>query len=158
MAAAGVKPPEIDRQLAGNCHDGLLACGASGPRPLGEDGQSLTHGRVIGLESDQSPGEFDEARADSGIAMLGYAPLDPLASGTVLSGAEAGVTGDLPAVLEAGPVADFPTEGDSGEFAKATRDPGWRCLLELLSQEGNLAIEFEEDGAIDFQEGNNPGR
>lgn len=158
MAAASVEAPEINRQLAGNCHDGLLACGASSLSPLGEDGQSFAHGRVSGLEADQSPGEFDQAGADPGIAVLGDAALDPLASGAVLSRAEAGVTGNLPTVLEAGPVADFPAESDGGEFAEATRDSGWRCLLELLGQDGDLAVEFEENGAVDFQEGNNPGR
>ena len=119
---AGAQAPEVDRELAGDGDDRFLARGAGGEGAFAQDETPAGEGVVGGLEADQAPGGFDEGGADSGVTVLGDAPLEASLAGGVFARTESGVAADLAAVLESLPVTDLAVEQDAGE---APRPRGW---------------------------------
>ena len=59
-AAAGVQAPEIHGQLSGDRDDRFLASRPSGFGSFGEEREPLTDRRILRLETDEPPGEFDQ--------------------------------------------------------------------------------------------------
>ena len=98
-AASGLPAPEIHGELAGDGDNGFLARGSGGPCAFGQDEEALFDRSVVGLEADQSPGQFDERGAQPRVAVLGHGARHPLAAAGVFAGAEAGVAADLPPVF-----------------------------------------------------------
>ena len=78
---------------------------------------------------------------------------EAFAAATKFAGTEAGVAADLPPVLEPASVGDFAAEGDDGEFAEAAGKVGRGGFFQLGAQRGDLGIEHGEDGAEDFEPG-----
>ena len=74
---------------------------------------------ALGLIKDHAPGQFDQGPAHAGITGLGDGQVAVTLTGTADPAAQAGVTADLFAVLEARPVAEF---GDQAFPASAGPD------------------------------------
>ena len=57
---AGTDPPEVDRELARDGHDGFFARGPCRERPFLKHCSPFHDRFVIGLEAHQAPGELDQ--------------------------------------------------------------------------------------------------
>ena len=77
---------EINRELAGDGHDGFLARGAGGQGAFGQDLSPFHHRPVVGLEADQPPGQLYQRSSQTRVAVLRHAALEPCLAATVLSG------------------------------------------------------------------------
>src|SRR5688572_23774006 len=107
---AGPPAPQVDGQLPGQRHDGLLSHRSA----VGQFQFQALGGFPLRLPAQEAPHRFDEQRADPAVAH----PIDgahaSLASRAVFAGTTAGVAADLFAVGKAVPVAHFAVEGDEG--------------------------------------------
>ena len=153
-----LEPPEVHGELTGDGHDSLLAQGTGGPGPFTQNMKTFTHGRILGLEAHHTPSQFHKSAAQPWVAVLGDAPLNPLITTAVLSGAKTGVAGNLPAVLESLPVTNLPSDGNAGEFTDSAGDLLGGTLFEFLCERGDLGVEGEKDRTGEFQLGDDPGR
>ena len=65
--------------------DGFLALGSGGFGSPGEDGKAFLHRAVVGLEANHAPGEFDQCRPESWVAVFGDAALLAFVSTRILT-------------------------------------------------------------------------
>jgi hypothetical protein len=96
--------------LAGQSDDGFFALGPGGELTFSQALFPFTHRSVAGLEADHSPGQFNQRSAQARVTVFGHAALHSSVATAVFAGTEPGVTGDLPAIVKAVPVADLPIE------------------------------------------------
>ena len=99
-----MKPPEVDSELTSYGDNGLR------PGSLGsfcEDSESLLHRVISGLIAHQAPRQLDQSGPEPAISMLCDGTGYPFGPRAIFPRTKSGVTGDLPAVVEAPPIADL---------------------------------------------------
>src|SRR6266496_3547821 len=121
FAAPCAHVSQINGQLARHGHDGFLARCSSGERSFSQDLPPFDHRLVIGLKADQSPSQFHQGSSESGVAVFSHAALQARVAATVLSGAESGVTADLPPVVKPAPITDLSIDDHAGHSAQTAR-------------------------------------
>ena len=77
--------------------------------------------------------------------MFGHAALQPFLSTGVFARTEPGVTGDLPTISKAMPVADLPVDDDRGHFAQTTRWLSGGGVLQLERELIDLLLQREHN-------------
>ena len=144
---SGEEPPQIDGELPGDGHNRLLA-GGGAAAGIAHHRQPLLQPVVVGLPAHHSPDHLHEHRSDSWIAFLADAASPSLAATAVFPRTEAGVAGDLPAVGEARPVADLPTQYLEGQRSDAPGDLRLRAnFLDGLGHRLLLGLHrFDQSG------------
>ena len=153
----GLPAPEIHRQLASQRDQGpfLLPGGGLG---IKQDMLPPLDGFTLRLIKHHAPGQFDQSPADAGIAGLGDGEITMALAGTADAAAQSGVTADLFAVLEAGPVAEFGDEHAQREWTQ-TFGPDFRGQgLDLFGQGVELFLDGGNEFAPDLQPGPQPFR
>src|SRR5438067_13934260 len=100
--------------LAGHGHDGFLARRPSGEGTFSKDRSPFYNRFVIGLEADQTPGEFHQRSAQARIAMFGHATLQAAVAATVFAGAKPSVAGNLAPITKAAPIANLSIDDHTG--------------------------------------------
>ena len=140
--SAGAHTPQIHSELAGQSDDGFFARCAGGELPFAQSPFPFAHRAVVGLETDQSPGQFHQGCSESGIAVFGDAALQSFLPATVFAGTKPGIAGDLPPIVKAMPVADLPIDDDRSHFTQPARRLFSSGVLQLQCELGDLLLQY----------------
>src|SRR5205823_4090522 len=124
---------------------GFLARGACGEGSFSEDLSPFYNRFVIGLEADQTPGQFHQRSAQARIAMFGDATLQARVAATVLSGAEPGITANLASITKAPPIANLSIDDHTGHQAQSTRLLWSGGALQLDREGSDLLLQRHQD-------------
>ena len=92
----------------------IRACDRSGEGTFSEDLSPFHDRFVIGLEPNQTPGQFHQRSAQTRIAVFGHAALQSRIAAGVFAGAEPGVAGHLAPITEAMPIANLSIDNHTG--------------------------------------------
>ena len=151
---AGLPAPEVHRQLPGQGHDCAFAL-AGGGLGIEEHVFPALDGLALRLIADHAPGQFNQGPAHAGVAGLGDGQVAMAEARTADAAAQAGVTADLLAIVEAGPVAQFGDQHSQRERAQTFGPDLGRQRLDLLGQGVQLFLdggdEFAPDGQPPFE-------
>src|SRR5207249_4716845 len=90
--------------------------------------------------------QFHQGSSESGVAVFSHAALQARVAATVLSGAESGVTADLPPVVKPAPITDLSIDDHAGHSAQTARLFCSSSNLQLKSERTDLFLQREEKG------------
>src|ERR1700758_5032390 len=129
--------------------DGFFSLRSRGAGPFGQEVEPFFDRRILGLETHQTPGAFDQGSAQALVTPFGHTARDAFGSTAMFSRTQTGVRTDRAPVREALPGTNLACEYCGGEFADSQRHRARSALFQLTTQKDNLLLHPRKDRAID---------